>query len=153
MKNLIKKILREETTKYSSPIEIIAATIASEAAGEGDEGMRAVTHVIKNRAIAKYGSSEPENLKKIVLKPYQFSGWNDVDKNSIMDITKRVNFFKNKYKNVWDKAITIAKSPGNNPIGDRNHYYNPKLASPSWGNNENFIKTKLKIGNHLFGKI
>jgi len=153
MKDLIRKIIKEETTKYSSPEEIIAATIASEAAGEGELGMRAVAHVIKNRATEKYNASDPKSMKKVVLKPYQFSGWNDVNKESIMDITKKVDFFKKKYKSVWDKALEIAKNPGQNPIGSRNHYYNPKKASPSWGSNESFLKTKKQIGNHLFGKI
>lgn len=153
MEDLIRRIIKEETTKYSSPEEIVAATIASEAAGEGEEGMRAVAHVIRNRANKKYGSADTSSLKKIVLKPYQFSGWNDVNKESIKDITEKVKFFKNKYKSVWNKALEIAKNPGQNPIGDRNHYYNPSKASPSWGNHESFLKTKKKIGNHLFGKI
>ena len=40
MEVLIKKILREElNSSYSTPEEIIAATIASEASGEGEKGM------------------------------------------------------------------------------------------------------------------
>lgn len=51
------------------------------------------------------------------------------------------------------KALELAKTPGQNPIGERNHYYNPKLANPSWAKDESFLQTKKQIGNHLFGKI
>jgi spore germination cell wall hydrolase CwlJ-like protein len=154
MEILIKKILREElNSSYSTPEEIIAATIASEASGEGEKGMRAVMHVIRNRAFEKYKNTNIDSLKRITLKPKQFSGWNDVDKESVVDITKRVNFYKKKFPTVWSTALNLVKNPGKNPVDDRNHYYNPNKANPSWGSHPNFLETKLKIGNHLFGKI
>ena len=154
MEILIKRILREEfNSDYSSPDEIIAATIVSEAAGEGEKGLRAVMHVIRNRALEKYKNTDIDSLKKITLKKNQFSGWNDVNKESIVDITKRVNFYKKKFPTVWSTALNLVKNPGKNPISDRNHYYNPNKANPSWGSHPDFLNTKLKIGNHLFGKL
>ena len=50
-----------------------------------------------------------------------------------------------------EKLKQIAKQMLNNnfkPIINSNHYYNPKLASPSWGNK---MKNVKYIGNHKFG--
>lgn len=54
-----------------SEIEIIAATLAAEAGGEGEAGIFAVACVIQNRSI-----HSRESASKVCLKPHQFSCWN-----------------------------------------------------------------------------
>lgn len=50
-----------------------ARTIYGEARGEGDDGMKAVAHVILNRVTdGRWGPS----LGSVCLAPYQFSCWN-----------------------------------------------------------------------------
>src|SRR5690606_12591978 len=51
---------------------LLAATIWGEARSEGEDGMRAVAHVMLNRVGQRFG----ENLETVIMTPYQFSVWN-----------------------------------------------------------------------------
>ncbi len=54
-------------------IDVAARTILGEAVGEGEEGMRAVAHVIMNRAL---DSDFPDALADVSQERLQFSTWN-----------------------------------------------------------------------------
>lgn len=142
---------KEVPIKLSYDNYIIATTLVGEAGGEGENGMKAVANVLKNRAKAT-----GENLANVALKPKQFSMWNShtLDGNKVQDVHKE--FVKDAYPNnnkVWIKAIEITKSINSlkdNTDGSTS-YYNPEVANPDWGEGSETWKNSKTIGNHIFG--
>jgi spore germination cell wall hydrolase CwlJ-like protein len=58
-------------------VRLLAATVWGEARSEGEDGMRAVAHVMVNRIGDRFG----EDLATVILSPKQFSVWNRRDPN------------------------------------------------------------------------
>jgi hypothetical protein len=58
-------------------VRLLAATVWGEARSEGEDGMRAVAHVMVNRIGERFG----EDLATVILSPKQFSVWNRRDPN------------------------------------------------------------------------
>lgn len=60
-------------------VDVLARTMWGEARGEGADGMTAVAHVVLNRRDAQrwWGRS----IEAVCLKPFQFSCWNEGDRN------------------------------------------------------------------------
>jgi hypothetical protein len=58
-------------------VRLLAATAWGEARSEGEQGMRAVAHVMVNRIGPRFG----EDLATVILSPKQFSVWNSGDPN------------------------------------------------------------------------
>lgn len=58
-------------------VRLLAATAWGEARSEGEQGMRAVAHVMVNRVGDRFG----EDLATVILSPKQFSVWNRGDPN------------------------------------------------------------------------
>lgn len=58
-------------------VRLLAATVWGEARSEGEDGMRAVAHVMVNRIGPRFG----EDLSTVILSPKQFSVWNRGDPN------------------------------------------------------------------------
>lgn len=123
-------------------------TLLGEAAGEGQQGMAAVAHVIMNRMGSKRWNYK--SVKDAVLDAKQFSTWNTGAGGN--DPT-RWDQNSNQYKlaaQVWD-AVTA----GNNvdPTGGATHYYAPKGmkggAAPDWWAEE-AKSGQIKVGNHFF---
>ena len=65
------RVLNEEE------VRLLAATVWGEARSEGEDGMRAVAHVMVNRIGPRFG----EDLSTVILSPKQFSVWNRSDPN------------------------------------------------------------------------
>ena len=125
---------------------IVAATLWDEARGEGEQGMRAVLNVIMNRAKGNF-----EKARDIVLKPNQFSGWNDItnpEEASKMLADKKRN--DKIYQQIIDLVDKASKGQLPDITGGAIFYFNPKDANPSWA--KKLEKTK-SIGNHDFYKI
>lgn len=122
-------------------IYIVARTIYLEARGEPYEGKMAVASVIYNRA-----NGNSDEFASVCLAPGQFACW------------RKENIGKLKILNAVDRralmeCVSISKSMFKKdfrPTIDATHYYNPKLASPSWGSE---MKGAIYIGNHKFGKL
>jgi len=119
-------------------LEIISKTLWAEVRGESFDGIKAVASVIMNRA-----KQDINNIKDVILKPKQFSCWN----NGTPVVT-----IKNDSDNLlWMSIMLLAESMINGgfiPIGDWTHYYNPKLCNPKWAKGISFVD----IGNHRFLK-
>lgn len=163
-KNVIKhdieviadKILTDKENKKAKKLSyddyIVATTLVGEAGGEGEEGMRAVANVLKNRA--KAIKSKPAN---VALEPKQFSMWNarTVDGKTVQDIHKM--YVKDAYPDntVWDLAVKLTKEMNKSGFRDNTggavNYYNPDKANPSWGVGSDTWEKSKKIGNHIFG--
>lgn len=140
----IKSVLHAEiilNTTTSSSRNIIAATIYKEARGEDTYGMCLVASVIYNRSKERNISA-----KEVCLQRKQFSCWNGVSSMTLI--------FKNKQdQDAWDCALTLATDFENGrfkPFISANHYYNPSICSPSWGNQ---LKDVEVYKNHKFGRL
>lgn len=124
---------------------VVVGTVWEEAKGEGKSGMHAVLNVIMNRAKGDISRARDE-----VLKPKQFSIWNNVSdpEGYCIRLAKRA-----ADEESFQIAVQLvdAAMKGNLPdiTGGATHYYNPKKASPSWANTLQVTKV---IGNHVFMK-
>ncbi|MGD9981795.1 MAG: cell wall hydrolase [Hyphomonadaceae bacterium] len=66
-----------EVVLDEAEVRLLAATVWGEARSEGEDGMRAVAHVMVNRIGDRFG----ESLATVILSPKQFSVWNRGDPN------------------------------------------------------------------------
>lgn len=129
-------------SKYSDEdLDYLARTLVREAGGEGDRGMEAVGHVIRNRLNSgKYGSS----IKDVVTSKNQFEPWNEN-----MRGTKADPRLVDAGSDIYNRAIGVGRSvmDGADDItGGAMNFYNPKVVSPKWAAG----KEGLDIGNHRF---
>ena len=137
--------------------DVIAATIVDEAGGEKNayEGMQAVLNVIMNRV-----NGDVRKAAMQCLKPYQFSGWNKINKKDTEDIKKYIDSKKShsKFKTALD-LVNQAKSGSLKDITKgANHFLNVQLTKqqrsggklPSWYNKD---KVVADIGRHQFLKL
>ena len=136
------------------PEQLLALTIKAEAGGEPVEGKIAVGCVIRNRTYKgpRYGGWE---YADVILKPYQFSCFNENDPAFpvILELAKVPVVQWEKHTRVLYECLWIAKGIVKLAFQDNtkgaDHYYNPKLCSPSWA--KSMIETAV-IGNHRFLK-
>jgi len=122
---------------------LAVATIWQEARGEDFEGKVGVAEVIRNRAAGK------KSIASIVLKPFQFSGWNTKDGNRVpsmsIDDTDPV---VQSCQEAWLKALD-----GSDLTQGAEYYMNVDLVKqmrgelPAWVHN---LEQTVIIGNHTF---
>ena len=135
--------------------DVIAATIIDEAGGEKNatEAMQAVLNVIMNRV---NGDTKKAALE--CLKPYQFSGWNKINKKDENYIKKFIDSKKSHARfNIALDLVNKAKSGSLKDITKgANHFLNVKTQQiaggklPSWYNKN---KVVADIGRHQFLKL
>jgi 8-oxo-dGTP pyrophosphatase MutT (NUDIX family) len=127
---------------------VIAATLWGEARGEGEVGMHAVMNVIMNRAHGNF-----KKAKDVVLKPYQFSIWNNVKdpKAAAINLADIQRTGTAKEHPAYIKALELVDLAMRDQLPDITNgaiaYFNPKKANPKWA--KVLVKTK-SIGNHDF---
>ena len=143
---LFPKNLQNNLKKPES-IDALVRTIVAEAGGESEDGQLAVANVILNRFKDK---RYPNDIQRIVLQPFQFSAYNDKDQggNDLVNVSPNNPTYK-KVKNIVE--LLLAGKLSDN-TGGATHYWNPDIASPSWGNSELAVHKNRgkKIGQHLF---
>lgn len=125
---------------------VVIGTVWEEAKGEGKAGMHAILNVIMNRAKGDISKARDE-----VLKPNQFSIWNNVsdpEGYSIRLAKQTVN--EESYQIAVQLVDAAMKGKLPDITGGATHYYNPKKASPSWAN---VLRVTKIIGNHKFMKL
>lgn len=122
--------------------DYMARTLYGEARGEGARGMQAVANVIMNRV--KQGGWYGASVKDVVLKPYQFSCWNENDVNSAIILNANSAQLATA-RNIAERVIS-----GELPdiTGGATHYH-AKSITPYWA--KSLTKTAT-IGNHVFYK-
>ena len=148
---IISKVKAEKTkpkSQYVDPLDkfILARIIFAEAAGEPRLGRIAVGCVVRNRVKSPRW---PNTYKEVILQPRQFSGvgsflWDRFIQNKLL--TPEQRRIKLECFKIAEDIIT-----GRQPdiTGGATHYYNPKIASPSWAKK---MKITREIGNHIFLK-
>lgn len=110
----------------------LAQLTHGEAAGEGPQGEQAVAGVVMNRA-NKFGG--PAALDAVMSAPHQFAGLNSRSQAMTADqLQPDIAALS---------SLLSGQSP--NPAGSADHFYNPALASPSWGAGDGQM-----IGHHKF---
>lgn len=122
--------------------DILARTIWAEARGEGPVGMGAVANVIMNRV---RDPRWPNNVRAVCKQPMQFTAWNPTDPNG------KLAREANSLTPLFPEALTIAGMALAGTLADytngANHYYNPKVVTPSWAARMAHVGD---IGNHRF---
>ena len=123
----------------------MALTMWGEARGSGEEGMRAVGHVIDNRRRAG-----ERFVTDTVSEAYQFSCWNAGDPNlramqSIDDLPRTGEAWR-----MWQSARRIAdeilSGRSQDPTGGA-LFYHAAYVSPRWSRG---VPPAAQIGNHVF---
>ena len=136
---------RAKMLPTNDDLHIMALTIIGEARGEGDMGMIAVAHVIKNRAILH--SKRPVD---VCLQRIQFSCWNAVPENVRNLATMAGQLLSGV---MYVKARSFAEAafePGAiDPTKGANHYH-AYTVSPAWADRARLTAT---IGNHMFYRL
>lgn len=126
--------------------QLLAATIWGEARSEGEDGMRAVAHVMMNRVGSRFG----ENLETVILTPYQFSVWNRGDPN------RRLVSNPTRYATggialeTWVQAQRIAREVLSGQSVDPTNgalFYHTHAVRPSWSRQG---VGRQVIGAHIF---
>lgn len=122
--------------------EIAARTVWMEARGEGDDGMRAVAHVIVNRL---YTEKWGVKLSLVCLAPFQFSCWGTSDPNrkamAALDDDDQV---LQKCRDFIDVALEGSEP---DPTNGATHYYATSITPPAWVHGATF---QVQIGRQVF---
>jgi len=127
-------------------VHLLAATAWGEARSEGEEGMRAVAHVMVNRVGARFG----DDLKSVILAPKQFSAWNLGDPNR--PLVQHPERYATGGDNLatWQMAQQVARQvlsgQSVDPTGGA-LFYHTRAIHPWW---QRFGREPTVIGAHVF---
>ncbi|HYD87895.1 MAG TPA: cell wall hydrolase [Vitreimonas sp.] len=123
-------------------VRLLAATIWGEARSEGEDGMRAVAHVMVNRVGQRFG----ENLETVIMTPYQFSVWNRGDPNRRLVSNPERYATGGVALETWEAAQRIAREvlsgQSVDPTGGA-LFYHTRAVRPSWA--------RQGVGRQVFG--
>jgi len=111
-------------------------TVIAEAAGEGDEGMAGVAHVIQNRSRIR-----GQSIGDVVRDPDQFTGYSKPGPKA--QEAMRDPQMRARAENIVRSVIA---GQGADPTGGADHYH-ADYVNPSWA--KSMAETK-RIGSHLF---
>lgn len=125
-------------------IDLMARTAWGEARGEGLRGMQAVLNVIQNRVNA--GKWYGRTAEEVVLKPYQFSCWNENDPNYLK--MQRVDENDAQFTNAKGLAELSYDGDLLDITGGATHYHAAGI-TPNWAGS---MQKTAVIGNHVFYK-
>jgi spore germination cell wall hydrolase CwlJ-like protein len=141
-----------DTPKHSPrDIDFMARTLLSEAGNQGDDGMAAVGHVIKNRYDkGDFGS----NIASIVTAPSQFSPWNPENRGTKNDPTL-IDANSDAYKKANEMASGILNGSVTNPLPDAQkgalNFANPRRSTAAWVPELVKSGNYAQLGDHVFG--
>lgn len=127
-------------------VHLLAATMWGEARSEGEQGMRAVGHVIVNRVGDRFGG----DLETVIRAPKQFSAWNLGDPNRPLVMhperyaTGGVNLV------TWQLAQSVAYEVLSGRSVDPTNgalFYHTRAIQPYWSR---YGQGRTIIGAHVF---
>jgi spore germination cell wall hydrolase CwlJ-like protein len=129
------------TSPISPDVSYLAKTAFGEGEGEGQEGQRAIMHVIANRLAKKPGSS----VQSIVQAPNQFESW--ASGNPRQPVMQQMDLNDPQYANLVTlaQAVLAGKDPDNTKGSTL--FYNPKKADPGWAHKAH---QTMVLGDHRF---
>lgn len=141
-----------KTTDDLDDLNLLASTLFGEARGDiqpfGTRPLQAICHVIQNRvnARSRYGNT----WREVILKPKQFSCWNEDDPNRALLLQARPNrtVTYNICKSVARQALEGTLGP--DFTNGSNHYFSCHINAPWWCK---FGVHRATIGSHLFYQL
>lgn len=139
---LVYRLVKKGYDMTIDQADYMARTIYGEARGEGARGMQAVGNVIMNRI--KQGGWFGASIKDVVLKPKQFSCWNENDPNRTVILSANAAQLATA-RNIAERVMSGELS---DITGGATHYH-AKSITPYWA--KTLTKTAT-IGNHIFYK-
>jgi len=141
------------------PAVLLAMCLFGEARGESDAARQAVAQVILNRARTPhrvFGSradrSWEENLRRVILKPWQFSCFLPDDPNC----AKLLRPLEHASAAVWQRCVDAAQRAlehGDEPDAltlNSDHYFDDSLQTPTWADPS---KQTVLIGRLRFYRL
>lgn len=127
-------------------LRLLAATAWGEARSEGEDGMRAVAHVIVNRVGARFG----ETVEDVVRAPWQFSVWNRGDPNRRLVMNPDRYAASGMNFETWQIAQRVAREVLSGQSVDPTNgalFYHTTAIRPWWSRYGEGART---IGAHIF---
>lgn len=127
-------------------VHLLAATTWAEARSQGEEGMRAVAHVIVNRIGPRFG----EDLETVVFRPKQFSAWNRGDPNRPLALNPELYASSGVNRETWETALSVAREVLAGESADPTEgslFYHTRAVHPSWNR---YGVGRRVIGAHVF---
>lgn len=127
-------------------VRLLAATAWAEARTEGEEGMRAVAHVMVNRIGERFGG----DLRTVILAPRQFSAWNIGDPNRPLARNPERYARGGVNLETWTLAQQIAREVLSGQSVDPTDgalFYHTTAIRPYWSRHGEGART---IGAHIF---
>lgn len=127
-------------------VRLLAATAWGEARSEGEDGMRAVAHVMVNRVGDRFG----DDLETVILAPKQFSVWNAGDPNRPLVRNPERYARGGSNQATWQVAQQVAREvlagqsvdPTNGAL-----FYHTRAIRPWWSR---YGEGRRVIGAHVF---
>jgi spore germination cell wall hydrolase CwlJ-like protein len=125
----------------------MALTMWGEARNQGEEGMRAVGHVIRNRWLAKRHGA---HVTDTVSAAWQFSCWNAGDPNRAAMLDIDVLPTDSEDYRLWLAAKRVAEDILSGRSADPTDgalFYHTNAVQPAWSRG---VPPVTQIGSHLF---
>lgn len=164
-----EKASKKSAINYTrTDLDVLSQTIWGEARGEGVQGMRAVAHVIMNRA--NHPSRWKDTIRGVSKEKAQFSCWNPDDDNR-KKMAKMLEFYNYlarkpdgwqnwlkrfkqspdypefiKYLEARRVAAAVLQGQSSDPTGGA-LFYHTGAVSPTWARGQRVI---ARIGSHQF---
>lgn len=139
--------MEEPIVLNEEEVRLLAATVWGEARSEGEDGMRAVAHVMVNRVGQRFG----DDLATVILSPRQFSVWNRSDPNRrmVQNLARDpARYVSNAAE--WETAERIAREVLSGKSADPTDgalFYHTRAIRPRWAR---FGRGRQVIGQHVF---
>jgi N-acetylmuramoyl-L-alanine amidase len=127
-------------------VRLLAATAWGEARSEGEDGMRAVAHVMVNRVGDRFG----DDLETVILAPKQFSVWNLGDPNRPLVRNPERYATGGVALETWESAQRIAREVLSGQSADPTQgalFYHTRAIRPYWSR---YGQGRQVIGAHVF---
>ncbi len=127
-------------------VRLLAATTWAEARSEGEDGMRAVAHVIVNRIGERFG----ESVEDVVRSPWQFSAWNRGDPNRPLAQNPERYATEGANLETWEIAQKVAREVLSGQSIDPTEgalFYHTRAIRPWWSR---YGEGRREIGAHVF---
>lgn len=121
---------------------VTALCLWKEARGEGHDGMRAVCHVIANRALRRNKS-----WAEIVYQPWQFSSMTASNDPQLDKVPVEIDVVI--FADAYNIANAVYTSKDEDITNGADHYYANTITKPTWAEGMTATAT---IGKHLFFK-
>ncbi|ANP45573.1 cell wall hydrolase [Candidatus Viadribacter manganicus] len=134
------------TVLNENEVRLLAATVWGEARSEGEDGMRAVAHVMVNRIGPRFG----EDLATVILSPKQFSVWNrgDPNRRTVINLARDPSSIATDPQ--WLVADQVAREvlsgASVDPTGGA-LFYHTRAVRPRWAR---IGQGRQVIGQHIF---